>query len=176
MSEDVIIRPVEDRDMDTITTIYDHHVRHGTASWELEPPDRAELVRRRDGVLALGMPYIVAESVGQVVGYAYAGPYRPRPAYRFTVENSIYIDAGRTGQGLARPLLERLIDDCTAAGMRQMIAIIGDSDNYASIRFHEKMGFRKVGQIDRIGWKFGRWLDSVVMQRALGEGGDTPPE
>jgi L-amino acid N-acyltransferase YncA len=176
MSEDVIIRPVEDRDMDAIAAIYDHHVRHGTASWELEPPDRAELVRRRDSVLALGMPYIVAESAGQVVGYAYAGPYRPRPAYRFTVENSIYIDAGRTGQGLARPLLERLIDDCTAAGMRQMIAIIGDSDNYASIRFHEKMGFRKVGQIDRIGWKFGRWLDSVVMQRALGQGGDTPPE
>jgi L-amino acid N-acyltransferase YncA len=176
MSEDVIIRPVEDRDMDAIAVIYDHHVRHGTASWELEPPDRAELVRRRDSVLTLGMPYIVAESAGQVVGYAYAGPYRPRPAYRFTVENSIYIDAGRTGQGLARPLLERLIDDCTAAGMRQMIAIIGDSDNYASIRFHEKMGFRKVGQIDRIGWKFGRWLDSVVMQRALGQGGDTPPE
>jgi phosphinothricin acetyltransferase len=169
------IRPVGDADMAAVQAIYAHHVRHGTASWELEPPDVAEMIRRRDANLALGLPYVVAERGGEILGYAYAGPYRPRPAYRFTVEDTIYVRHDLAGAGIARPLLQRVIDDCVHAGKRQMIAVVGDSENHASIRFHEKMGFRQVGMIESIGWKFGRWLDSVLMQRALGPGNDTPP-
>jgi phosphinothricin acetyltransferase len=171
-----LIRDVADGDMPAIQAIYAHDVLHGTASWELRPPDTAELTARRDQVLAAGYPYVVAEQDGQIAGYAYAGPYRFRPAYRFTVENSIYLHPDFHGQGIAQLLLHRVIDRCVADGRRQMIAVIGDRDSHASIRFHEKMGFRRVGTIDAIGWKFGRWLDSILMQRALGEGSESSPE
>jgi phosphinothricin acetyltransferase len=169
------IRPVSDDDMAAIQTIYAHHVLHGLASWELQPPNVAELTARRDVLLAGGYPFVVAMVDGELVGYASAGPYRTRPAYRFTVENTIYLHPDRPGQGIAQPLLQRVIDDCTARGYRQMIAVVGDSGNQPSIRFHEKMGFRQVGLINAIGWKAGRWLDSVILQRALGTGADAPP-
>jgi phosphinothricin acetyltransferase len=161
--------------MGAIQTIYAHHVLHGLASWELEPPDLTEMNLRRDGFVAQGYPYVVAILDGEVAGYAHAGPYRTRPAYRFTVENTIYLHPDRAGQGIAGPLLQQVIDDCTGLGYRQMIAVVGDSDNQPSIRFHEKMGFRQVGLIVGIGWKAGRWLDSVVLQRALGAGSGSPP-
>ena len=169
------IRTVTDGDMAAIQTIYDHHVLHGLASWELQPPDIAELAARRDALLNSGYPFVVATVDGELVGYASAGPYRTRPAYRFTVENTIYLHPERPGQGIAQPLLQRVIDDCTSLGYRQMIAVVGDSGNQPSIRFHEKMGFRQVGLIDGIGWKAGRWLDSVILQRALGAGTGEPP-
>lgn len=170
------VRPVRDADMPAIQAIYAHHVRHGTASWELEPPDLAEMARRRDAILALGLPYVVGERDGRILGYSSAGPYRPRPGYRFTVENTIYVLDEVAGGGVARPLLQRVIDDCAAAGRRQMVAVIGDSANHASIRFHAKMGFRHVGVIENIGFKFGRWLDSVLMQRTLGAGAESLPD
>ena len=170
------IRPVADHDMAAIQKIYAHHVLHGLASWELTPPDVGELTARRDNTLAAGSPYLVAMQADQLVGYASAGPYRFRPAYRYTVENTVYLDPDRQGQGVARPLLQAVIDTCTQRGFRQMIAVIGDSENHPSIRFHEKMGFRHVGVIESIGWKADRWLDSVLMQRALGPGSGTPPQ
>ena len=170
------IRPVTDDDLVAIQKIYAHHVIHGLASWELEPPDIAEIAARRDGFLSRGYPYLVAILDGEVLGYAHAGPYRTRPAYRFTVENTIYLHPDRAGQGIAQPLLQRIIDDCTGLGYRQMIAVVGDSDNQPSIRFHEKMGFRQVGLIEGIGWKADRWLDSVILQRALGQGNITSPQ
>jgi phosphinothricin acetyltransferase len=173
---DMEIRPVADHDMAAIQAIYAHHVLNGLASWELEPPDVAELTVRRNGLLSAGYPFVVAILDGELVGYASAGPYRTRPAYRFTVENTIYLHPHRPGQGIAQPLLQRVIDDCTALGFRQMIAVVGDSGNHPSIRFHEKMGFCRVGLIENIGWKAGRWLDSVILQRALGPGGGVPPK
>jgi len=170
------VRPVADSDMAAIRMIYAHHVLHGLASWELDPPDVAELTTRRDGILQDGYPYVVAILGGHLAGYAHAGPYRYRPAYRFTVENTVYLHPDQQGKNIARPLLQRVIDECTARGYRQMIAVIGDSDNHASIRFHEKIGFRHAGLIESIGWKAGRWLDSVIMQLALGPGNTTPPQ
>lgn len=162
--------------MTAIQTIYAHHVLHGLASWEISPPDVAEMSARRDSILAGGYPYVVAMLDGALVGYAHAGPYRLRPAYRFTVENTVYLHPGQQGRDIARPLLQQVIDDCAARGFRQMIAVVGDSGNQASIRFHEKMGFRRVGLIESIGWKAERWLDSVILQRSLGPGDSTPPE
>ena len=175
MTNGLIVRASRDADIARITAIYDHHVRHGTASFELDPPDAAEMARRRAGVLDLGLPYLVAELEGRVVGYAYAGAYRPRPAYRFTVEDSIYVDHALTGSGIGRALLPVLIEQCTVAGRRQMIAVIGDSAQTASIRLHAAFGFRMVGTVENVGFKFGRWLDSVLMQRALGPGAATLP-
>ena len=175
MASQPIIRASREADVARITEIYDHHVRHGTASFEIEPPDAAEIARRRAGVLDQGLPYLVAEIDGRVVGYAYAGPWRPRPAYRWSVENSIYIDHNVTRSGLGRLLLPALIEHCTAAGRRQMVAVIGDSAHLPSIRLHEAFGFRHVGTLQNIGFKFGRWLDSVLMQRPLGPGADTVP-
>lgn len=169
------IRPVEPDDLPTIQDIYAHHVLHGTASWELVPPDVSEMQRRCEALLAEGFPYLVAEAEGTVLGYAYAGPYRPRPAYRFTVEDTIYIRHDLTGRGLAAPLLQCLIDTCEAAGKRQMVAIIGDSAHHASIAFHRRMGFRDAGVVRNIGWKFGRWLDQVLMQRPLGMADTSAP-
>ncbi len=163
----MLIRPSTEADVPTITEIYAHHVLHGTATFEIQPPDAAEMVRRRAGILARGMPYLVAEDRGVVAGYAYAGPYRPRPGYRFTVEDSVYIDTTRAGKGIGSALLERLIADVAAAGARQMIAVIGDSANVASVRLHEKFGFRYVGVLRSVGYKFDRWIDSVLMQRDL---------
>ena len=169
------IRPAQPRDLAAVTAIYDHAVRHGTASFELEPPDEGEMARRYDGLRAGGYPYLVAETDGEIVGYAYAGPYRARPAYRWSVEDSIYIAPQRQGRGIGRALLERLIAEAEAGGFRQMIAVIGDSGNTASIELHRRAGFRLVGTFENVGFKFGRWLDSVLMQRELGSGATSKP-
>ena len=170
----VALRAARESDVPAITAIYAPHVRTGTASFEIEAPDEAEMLRRWRDVTARGLPYLVAEADGGVVGYAYSGPYRPRPAYRFTVEDSIYMLAHVRGRGIGRALLARLIDESARAGARQMIAVIGDSGNEASIRLHAALGFRHVGVLDSVGNKFSRWLDVVFMQRALGPGNRTP--
>lgn len=162
-------------DIPAIRAIYAHAVQYGVASFELEPPDTAEIVRRREAVLAGGYPHIVAENVGKVVGYAYAGPYRPRPAYRFTVENSIYVSADAQRKGVGRALLPALIERCEAAGFRLMVAVIGDSANLPSINLHAAFGFSHAGLLPAVGWKHGRWLDSVLMVRPLGSGASEPP-
>jgi L-amino acid N-acyltransferase YncA len=167
------IRFAQASDNAAITRIYAHAVRHGTASFETEPPDEAEMARRQSALEAGGFPFLVAEQDGEVVGYAYAGPYRARPGYRFTVEDSIYIAAQAQGRGIGRALLAKLIAEAEQRGFRQMIAVIGDSAQIASIALHEAAGFRLVGTFEAVGFKFGRWLDSVLMQRALGEGAST---
>jgi phosphinothricin acetyltransferase len=170
------IRAAEADDLPAIQQIYAYHVLHGTASWELEPPDLAEMRRRWETLVAGGYPYFVMEQGRKLLGYAYAGPYRPRPAYRYTVEDTIYLRQDQTGRGLAAPLLQQLIDACEEAGKRQMVAVIGDSANRASIAFHRRMGFAEVGTVRNIGWKFGRWLDQILMQRPLGRGDGSPPD
>ncbi|WP_328703030.1 GNAT family N-acetyltransferase [Arenibaculum pallidiluteum] len=170
------IRPCLPGDVAAIQAIYAHHVLNGVASFETEAPSIEEMASRRDAVLARGMPYLVAERDGATVGYAYAGPYRTRPAYRFTVENSVYVAPGFVGQGIGRVLLARLIAECEARGLRQMVAVIGDSANAASIGLHQALGFRQAGLLPAVGFKFGRWVDSVLMQRPLGEADTTPPE
>lgn len=172
---DFDIRPATSSDLPSITAIYDYAVRTGTATFELEPPDLAEMTARFARLKDGGYPYLVATQGGAVLGYAYAGPYRPRPAYRFTVENSVYFapEAQRKGMGL--PLLNTLIEQCVAEGFRQMIAVIGDSANAGSIAVHTRAGFELIGIHRNVGFKFGRWLDTVMMQRALGEGGTAAP-
>jgi L-amino acid N-acyltransferase YncA len=169
------IRPAEPRDLAAITRIYAHAVKHGTASFELDPPDLAEMTRRyatlRDG----NFPFIVAEIEDAIAGYAYAGPYRARPAYRFTVEDSVYIDPAMQRQGIGRQLLWRLLFDAEAAGFRQMVAVIGDSAQTPSIALHKALGFRMVGTFEAVGFKFDRWLDTVLMQKPLGDGATTAP-
>jgi len=169
------IRPAISADLPAITDIYEHAVRFGTATFELVPPDLAEMTRRFDALIAGNFPYLVAALAGDVVGYAYAGPYRPRPAYRFTVENSIYLQPAVHGRGIGQMLLQRLIAECEGRGYRQMIAVIGDSANAASVGVHSRCGFEMIGTHPNVGFKFGRWLDTVMMQRALGEGGATLP-
>ncbi len=169
------VRDSTPADVPAITAIYAHAVTHGCASFETEPPDAAEMARRRDAVLALGLPHLVALRGGDVVGYAYASTYRPRPGYRYTVENSIYVAPAAQRAGVGRALLPVLIARCTAAGKRQMIAVIGDSANEASIALHRAFGFADAGVLRSVGFKFGRWLDSVLMQRALGDGDATVP-
>jgi len=170
-----LIRPVRPADIAAITHIYAHAVLHGTASFELEPPQEAEMARRQDALLAGEFPYLVAEGDGGVLGYAYAGPYRARPAYRFTVEDSVYIAPEAQRRGLGRLLLEALIVESEARGYRQMLAVIGDSAQHASIALHTTLGFRLIGTFEAVGFKFGRWLDSVLMQRPLGQGAETEP-
>jgi L-amino acid N-acyltransferase YncA len=172
---DVTIRPSRDDDMGTLADIYRHHVLHGTASFETEAPDLAEMMRRRAELVGRGMPHLVLEQDGRVRGYAYAGPYRPRAAYRDTVENSVYLAPDAIGLGFGRLLLEALIAACTQLGLRQMVAVVGDSANLPSIRLHERLGFRRVGTLQAVGFKHGRWLDTVLLQRALGTGDETPP-
>jgi L-amino acid N-acyltransferase YncA len=167
-----LIRPARPSDIATITRIYAHAVRHGTASFELDPPEQAEMARRQDALIAGGFPYLVAEDDGGILGYAYAGPYRARPAYRFTVEDSVYIAPEAQRRGLGRVLLERLIAESETRGYRQMIAVIGDSAQHASIALHRALGFRLVGTFAAVGFKFDRWLDTVLMQRALGHGAE----
>jgi phosphinothricin acetyltransferase len=169
------IRPAAPADIAAITRIYAEAVRHGTASFELEPPDETEMARRFRSLLDSGYPYLVAEIDGAVVGYTYAGPYRPRPAYRFSVEDSVYIDPGAQRRGIGRALLSRLIEAAERRGYRQMIAVIGDSAQTASIELHRGLGFRLVGTIENVGFKFDRWLDTVLMQRGLGPGARTKP-
>jgi len=170
----LLIRTSRDADVPAMTAIYSVAVRTGTASFELEPPDEAEIARRRAAVMGAGLPWLSAERDGRVIGYAYAGPFRPRPAYRFAVENSIYVDAAAQGQRVGALLLAELIARCEAWGARQMVAVIGDSANAASIALHARLGFRHAGRVEQVGWKFGRWLDVVFMQRALGSGGSAP--
>ncbi|KAA2237115.1 GNAT family N-acetyltransferase [Salinarimonas soli] len=172
----VLVRPSAASDLPAVAAIYAHAVRHGTASFEIEPPDEAEIARRREAILAGGYPYLAAEIEGAVAGYAYAGPYRTRPAYRFTVEDSIYVAPGRQGSGVGRALLAALVEACETLGFRQMVAVIGDSGSRGSIRLHESLGFRPVGVLEAIGYKHGRWLDTVLMQRTLGHGTATPPQ
>jgi phosphinothricin acetyltransferase len=169
------VRPAEDADLAAITEIYEHAVRHGTATFELTPPDLAEMTRRYRVLIDGGFPYFAAELDGAVVGYAYAGAYRPRPAYRFTVENSIYLQPAIHRRGIGLKLLQQLIVECEARGFRQMIAVIGDSANAGSIGVHTRCGFKLIGTHPNVGFKFGRWLDTVMMQRPLGEGAITVP-
>ncbi len=171
----LLVRPSEAADLPAITAIYAHAVAHGTASFELQPPDEAEMARRRGVLLDAGYPYLVAESEGRVLGYAYAGPYRPRAAYRSTVEDSIYVAPGGQGRGVGRALLSRLIAECEALDFRLMVAVIGDEASTGSIRLHASLGFQSVGVLPGIGYKHGRWLASVLMQRPLGAGAATPP-
>ena len=170
MKSTFTVRASAEGDLAAITAIYTHHVLHGLASFELEPPDAAEMGRRRADALARGLPYLVAEAGGGIAGYAYAAPYRTRPAYRYTLENSIYIDPAAQGRGAGRVLLEALSEACARAGYRQLIAVIGDSANTASIRLHAACGFSYAGLLPGVGFKFGRWVDSVLMQRELGDG------
>ena len=170
MTETLRIRNATAADLSAVTAIYRYHVLNGLASFELDPPDEAEIARRYDEIIGLELPYIVAEIDGRIVGYAYANLYRARPAYRYTVEDSVYIDKDYAGKGIGSALLTDLIAECERGGRRQMIAVIGDSANYASIRLHERFGFARVGIHPAVGWKFGRWVDSVLMQRALGAG------
>jgi phosphinothricin acetyltransferase len=169
------IRPATEADLPIITGIYEHAVLHGTATFELIPPDLAEMTRRFKVLTDGGFPYLVATLDGRVIGYAYAGPYRPRPAYRFTVENSVYLQPAIHRSGIGLQLLQRLIGDCVSRGYRQMIAVIGDSANAGSIGVHTKCGFQMIGTHPDVGLKFGRWLDTVMMQLALGDGGKTVP-
>ena len=169
-----MIRPSTATDLDAVTRIYAWNVQHGAGTFEIEPPDRAEIERRRADVLAKNLPWLVLEGGGTVAGYAYANPFRPRPAYRFCVEDSVYLAPEAVGRGFGRLLLAELLARCEAAGARQMIAVIGDSANLASIGVHRALGFAPAGTIRAAGWKFDRWLDVVLMQKSLGTGDATP--
>ena len=175
MSQEVEIRPAVSEDLEEITAIYGHHVLHGLASFEETAPTVEEMASRYSALVELGYPYLVASDGIRLLGYAYAGPYRTRPAYRFSVENSVYISKDAIGLGAGGRLLDALIRDCEAGGFRQMIAVIGDSDNAASIGLHASRGFERAGLLANVGFKHGRWVDSVFMQRALGSGGDDLP-
>jgi phosphinothricin acetyltransferase len=168
-----VIRASVDGDVVAIAEIYGHYVRATTSTFEIDPPDAAEIGRRRGDILTRGLPHLVAEVAGAVVGYAYAVPYRPRLAYRFTVEDSIYIHPEHLGRGVGRLLLAAVIEACEQSGYRQMVAVIGGSDNAASIGLHSAMGFVPAGLLRAVGFKFGRWADSVLMQRKLGSGDET---
>ena len=176
MADELIVRDARESDMPAVQAIYAHHVTHGTASFELEPPTLAQMLQRRADICANGLPYLVAEREGEVVGYGYATLYRPRPAYRFTVEDSVYVREGMAGFGIGNALLAAVIQQCTESGRRQMVAIIGNSENVASIRLHARLGFRQVGVFESVGFKHGRWLDTLIMQRELGEGASTTPD
>jgi phosphinothricin acetyltransferase len=171
----ITIRPAASGDLPTLREIYAGHVLNGAASFEEVPPDLAEFTTRWQHIAELGLPYLVASDPTGVLGYAYAGPYRPRSAYRFTVEDSIYLDPKAIGRGLGRRLLTAVIEGATAAGKRQMLAVIGDSANQASVALHRGLGFAEVGTFRAVGFKFGRWVDSVLMQRALGKGETSLP-
>lgn len=171
------IRTATAADIPAIARIYGHAVLNGTASWEIEPPDEGELTRRLEAILAGGYPYLTAEHDGGLLGYAYAGAYRPRPAYRATVENSIYIAPEAQGTGIGSALLGALMAECAGRGFRQMIAVIGDGTgaSIGSRRLHERAGFRLIGIAEKVGFKHGRWLDQMLMQKELSEGDRSPP-
>jgi len=172
-----IIRPSRDEDVPAITAIYAHHVLHGTGTFEIDPPTPADMAARRADVLAKGLPWLVAEADdGALAGYAYCTWFKPRPAYRFSAEDSIYMAPGVQGRGLGRALLAELAARAEATGVRKLIAVIGDSANAGSVGVHRSLGFAHVGVLKSCGWKFGRWLDVVLMDKALGAGDGTPPE
>ena len=171
-----LIRPSTDDDVAAITAIYAHHVLHGTGTFETDPPNEADMAQRRRDVLGRALPWLVAEDAsGQVIGYAYCNWFKPRAAYRFSAEDSIYLHPDAAGRGLGRALLDELAAQAQRAGVRKLIAVIGDGANAASIGLHRAAGFAHVGVIGACGWKFGRWLDIVLMEKALGDGSSTPP-
>ncbi len=172
---DIVIRPATTADLPAITEIYAEAVAVGTASFEVVPPDEAAMTARFTRLVAEGYPYVAAERAGTVLGYGYAGPYRDRPAYRHTVEDSIYLAVEARSQGIGGALLRRLIDEAVVLGFRQMVAVIGDSANEASVRLHKAAGFELIGTLKDVGFKHGRWLDTVIMQRPLGRGAETQP-
>ena len=171
-----LIRPSTEHDLPAITRIYAHHVLPGTGTFETTPPTLEEMTARRADVLSKGLPWLVAEEAGEVLGYAYGNWFKPRPAYRFSVEDSIYLAPEAAGKGLGRALLAELLASLERGGIRKVMAVIGDSANAGSIGVHKALGFEQVGVVPACGWKFGRWLDIVMMQRAIGEGDRTPPE
>jgi L-amino acid N-acyltransferase YncA len=171
----LLIRPSSDADLAPITRIYGHAVQHGTGTFELEVPDETEISRRRADVLDKGLPWLVAERAGSVLGYAYANHFRPRRAYRFCLEDSIYLDPDARGHGVGRLLLAELLAQCEALGARQMLAVIGDAANAGSVGVHRACGFEDAGVLKAAGWKFERWLDVVLMQKSLGQGATTAP-
>ena len=173
---DVVVRDCTVEDMTVVQEIYAHHVLHGTASFEEAAPGLEEMCKRRETVLASGLPYLVAEIDGKVQGYAYAGMFRPRIAYRYSIEDSVYVAPGLSGRGIGKALLTELVRRCEQGPWRQMIAVIGDSANHGSINLHRSLGFHHTGTLASTGFKFGRWIDTVMMQRALGEGDSTLPE
>ena len=176
MAGDFVIRPSGDADIAAIAAIYGHHVLHGVASFEEVPLPVEEIARRRGDIVGRGLPYLVAERAGSVLGYCYAGPFRPRSACRYTLEDSIYIAPGEVGRGIGRALLQAVLDQSTQLGYRQMVAVIGGSDTVASIRLHAALGFAPVGTLNGIGYKFGGWVDTVLMQKPLGPGSTMPPD
>ncbi len=169
------IRPSTPNDLPAITAIYAWNVLHGTGTFELDPPTEPDMAQRREAVLGNGLPWLVAARGDTVIGYAYANHFRPRRAYRFCLEDSVYLAAEATGQGVGKLLLAELMAQCEAAGARQMLAVIGDSANLASIQLHRRFGFEDAGILKASGWKFGRWLDVVILQKALGAGAGTTP-
>jgi phosphinothricin acetyltransferase len=171
----VVVRDATEQDMAAVQAIYAHHVLHGLATFEEVPPGVDELLARRASVLGAGLPYLAAELGGRVVGYSYATSYRPRPAYRYAVEDSVYVAEGLGGRGIGGALLAALIARCEAGPWRQMLAVIGNSGNAGSIALHRRAGFRPVGTLTSVGFKLGRWVDTVLMQRPLGSGDATPP-
>ena len=177
MPAEFLLRPTEERDLPAIAAIYAEAVLTGTASYEIEPPGVEEITRRWRELVAKGYPHVVAVRGAEILGYAYAGPYRPRPAYRYSVEDSIYLAPKAQGAGIGRALLTELIRICERQGFRQMIAVIGGgAEHPASVGLHRTLGFREIGVIEASGFKHGRWLDTVLMQRTLGTGRTTPPE
>ncbi|MEO3432406.1 N-acetyltransferase family protein [Inquilinus sp. CAU 1745] len=175
LSDAIIVRDATEADMAAIQAIYAHHVLNGVATFEETPPSVEEMIVRRAAVLALGLPYLAAEMGGRVVGYSYATGYRPRPAYRHTIENSVYVAEGMGGRGVGGALMTALIEACEKGPWRQMLAVIGDVGNAGSIALHRRHGFRHVGQLASVGFKHGRWVDTVLMQRALGDGDGSLP-
>ncbi len=176
MSTAILIRASLDEDIPAMTAIYAHHVLHSTGTFETEPPSLADMTARRADVRSKGLPYLVAEQAGEVVGFAYGNWFKPRPAYRYSVEDSIYLAPGMQGKGLGRALLAELLVHCEAAGIRKVMAIIGDSANAGSIGVHKALGFEEVGQVKSCGWKFGAWRDIVIMQKSIGPGDSTAPD
>lgn len=172
---EVIIRAAEADDAQALAAIYGHHVLHGFGTFETEPPDAAWMDGRRRDIQAYGLPFFVAEDAGRVLGYAYAGPFRPRPGYRFTAEDSVYVAPDAVGRGVGRAVLSRVMEACEAFGLRQVVAVIGDSGNAASIGLHRSLGFEDAGIGRSLGFKHGRWVDIVWMQKSLNGGDKTPP-
>lgn len=171
------VRPSQPLDLPAITAIYRHHVLHGTGTFEIEPPTLADMTTRRQDVLNKQLPWLVAEGEdGSILGYAYANWFKPRPAYRFSAEDSIYVSDAARGQGIGRLLLDALCRECEAVGVRKLIAVIGDSTNAGSVGVHRGAGFAHVGTLSAVGWKFDRWLDVVMMEKSLGAGASTSPE
>lgn len=170
------LRPSRDEDIAAVTAIYAHHVLHGTGTFETEPPSPAEMAARRADVLGKNLPYLIAEENGEVLGFAYCNWFKPRPAYRFSAEDSIYMAESARGKGLGAKLLAALSQAAEAAGVRKLIAVIGDSANVGSVGVHRSQGFTQVGVLKDCGWKFGEWRDVVLMEKVLGEGSTTNPE